>query len=318
MKILVSGGAGFIGSHIVRALLKSGHQVYALVREATDLYRLNGIRDKLQIVIADLYTDSLDLHLGKIKPDVVIHSAALYRRGNTKEDEKELLKVNIHGALSLYAASSALNVKYFINLCTGFVYSNLNRPASESDLPKPVNYYASSKLAAMHMMNTLYAQDKALPVLTLRIFSPYGPFDNRDKLVPYLIDSFLSDKSVKVTACDQIRDYIYVDDIADLVTHICSLESVIGLPDLFNVGLGKTHTLREFIELFYNTIDSSKKCVVYGAKEYRNQDRQLMFYAADIKQLEEYLGWVPRTCIEEGVERTVYYEKLFRKKGRCY
>ncbi|MES9960135.1 MAG: NAD(P)-dependent oxidoreductase [Sedimenticola sp.] len=310
MRVLVTGGAGFIGSHVVKTLLEKGFDVTVLVRESTDTWRIDRLHGKFDIVSSDLCDKGLHETVAGVQADVVVHCAAVYRRDNDSEDREVLVSGNTIGTVALYEACSQSGVSLFINLCTGFVFSGYDRPVTETDLPVPVSFYATSKLAAMHGMLPLYRKYRATRLVTLRIFSPYGPFDNRDKLIPYMLGRLGRGEGIDTTPGEQLRDYLHVDDIVAAILRVMDRQDMFkGDPSLYHLGLGEMHRLREFILEAASAMGRDESAVNFGARSYLEQDRALMVYAAEIDKARRELDWVPGIAPAEGIRMVIDAER---------
>lgn len=311
MRILVTGAAGFIGSHLVERLVREGHSVVGLDC-FTDYYdiRIKEINaNDIKVAGAtflrkDLAEDDLSEAVRGV--DVIFHSAAqpglsastpfnLYVRNNIVATEK-----------LLRAAEKESSLKAFINLATSSVYG-LHAGGNEMSEPKPASYYGVTKLAAEQLV-LARARTSAFPGTSLRIFSVYGERERPEKLYHKLIKALLEGVPFPLHEGSpaHVRSFSYVGDIVDGCVQVLSkVDACIG--EIFNLGNDTTHTTAEGIQLIEEIIG---KKATFDMKPPRPGDQ--MDTAADITKARRVLGFAPKTDLREGLVREVewYKEKI--------
>lgn len=294
-KIFLTGASGFIGSHIAKKLVLAGLQVHALCRTEPNSTL------PIQWHIGDLKNRaSLEKALSTSLPDVVIHCAAFGIRHHERSHE-ELIDINIQGTASLMELASQYGVKRWIQTGSCSEYPSQREPLSETILPSPPNFYGVTKTAS-----TLLAlqQGKALsmPVTVLRLFGVYGPSEWPERLIPTLLSACLTEKKVSFTSGYQSRDFVYVEDVADLYT---SLATTSHFPDgeIFNIGSGIGTTVREVGRLT-EMITGKSGYFLWGTKSHSPTD--LSCWVADITKSQKILHWQPKISLEEGIIKTMH------------
>jgi len=307
MKVLLTGGLGFIGSCLAEHIIDRGYKLHILDL-SKDEAKLHNIQGKYALNNIDFVNDDLDSFFKEMQFDVVLHLASFYSTRNVIEDLVKLNNVNILGSARLYEAACKSGVKLFVNTGTGFEYGGYNRPIKEDDIPNPGTYYAASKLASQNCLTALSREYKTTSLITIKIFSPYGPNDSPNKLIPYLVKSIRNKDIIETTKGEQIRDYLYVDDIAEAyikcVDYINTKSSSIE-PESFHIGLGETHTLKEFISTMVRVAGGDEHLIKFGARDYREQDKYYMHYVADINKAINILDWKPVYNINKGIEKLI-------------
>ena len=289
-KILVTGGAGFIGSNLVRRLLNEGAEVFVLVRKSSNLWRLDDVKEKLKLCVADL-ADELSLKnlIQEIKPQGVFHLGATTIMSGVISEPEMIEKVNVEGTKNLIKALGDIDYDFFINTST---YSE----NSSDD-------YAKSKRKATDFC-TLYAKENKKPIITLRIFTPYGPYIQKGRLIFQVLTKSMRNENIEMSSPDTMRDFIYIDDLIDLYITL-SNRARENAGEAFNAGFGVLTSLKEVANTAI-TITNSQTKVIWGALPKLSYD---FVAVADITKNAEKLGWKPKTTFEAGMKQTYSWLK---------
>lgn len=308
MRILVTGGAGFIGSHLSERLAREGHSVIAL-DAFTDYYDVR-IKERnaeevkkagATLVKKDLAVDDLSDVVKEI--DVIFHCAAqpgisaatpfeLYERNNIIATER-LLK----------AAEKESSLKAFINFATSSVYG-LQANGEESAEPKPASFYGVTKLAAEQLMMAR-ARNSGFPGISLRIFSVYGERERPEKLYPRLITAILKGEPFTLFegSREHVRSFTYVGDIVEgCVQVLNNYEKCIG--EIFNLGNDATHTTGEGIDAVENIVGKKVHINLVPAR-FGDQKET----AARIEKARSTFGFNPTTNLRNGLAREVAWHE---------
>jgi len=296
MKVLITGATGFIGSHVARLLVTESCEVYAVVRESSDLWRINDIVPLLHLVRCDLLAfDELDPHLERIQPDLCIHVAWYAVPGQylTTRENLSVLKASLHLASRLVD----LGCKRFVGVGTCFEYDTSLGYLSEKTPNRPHTLYAASKLALQIVLEQL-ANVTGMEVAWLRLFYQYGPFEHGQRLVPSVICSLLSNQIAKVTKGEQIRDFLHVEDVAQAIWTIA--QSDVSGP--VNIGSGQPVSVRDVVTKIGDILNRPE-LIAFGALPSSASDP--MFICADNRRLVESTTWVPRYDLEQGLRQTI-------------
>jgi nucleoside-diphosphate-sugar epimerase len=314
MKILITGIAGAIGSHVAERFLSQGHEVIGI--DALKPYydpnikkiNLSDVESKgAKIYNLDLAKDDLSEPLNGI--EIVFHFAA--QPGISAATPFDIyLNDNIIATQRLLDGVKGLtSLKGFINIATSSIYGAY-ATSDESSEPKPTSNYGVTKLAAEQLALARH-RDEGLPVASLRCFSVYGPRERPEKLFHKLIKSIYEDTSLPLFegAENHIRSYTYVSDIVDgceLVVN--NIDKAIG--QIFNLGTDKTMTTKEGIEIIEKIMGKKAR---FDRKPRRPGDQ--LETGANISKMRSYFGYDPKVTLEEGLRKEVewYGEKIHKK-----
>ncbi len=295
--VLITGGNGFIGANLARKLLTLGYNVNLLTHN-TDFSRLKGTEDKISIHRLDIRDKALTDLIIKISPSYIFHLAT-YSSYRNQSDVKEMADIAINGTLNLLLATRNIPYQLFVNTGSSSEYGFKNKPMKETDLLEPISFYAAMKAGQTHLCNTFSFQyDK--PIVTIRPFSVYGPYEKEDRFIPTVIRSLILGESIKLTEGNQRRDFIYVDDLINIYT--TALDKGMKLKgNILNAGSGKEYTNDEVVDILFK-IAGKKVSIEKGKFPKRMWDTP--HWLADISKTEKVLNWKPKFSIEKGLEAT--------------
>jgi len=301
-KILVTGGAGFIGCNIVRRLIAEGHDVRVLDNFST------GQRENLKGVDVELIEGDLtSYHMVQraIKGvDYVLHQGALPSVPRSVKDPIATTNVNVMGTLNVLTAAHEEGVKRVVYASSSSVYGDtLELPKRETMLPQPKSPYAASKLAGEYLCRVFY-ETYGLEVVILRYFNVFGPFQNPHSqyaaVIPKFITAALKGEPVTIFGDGrQSRDFTFVDNVVEAnLAALQAPKSALGKP--INIACGQSYTLLDLVATLEELLDTTIKRVF---KEPRPGDVQHSW--ADISLAKELLGYEPRVDFREGLRRTI-------------
>lgn len=308
MKILVTGGAGFIGSHTIRLLLKKGYSVVCVDNfnnYYSPLIKENNIKDFIKHKNFKLYREDIvdyDVmrHVFKIeKVDKICHLAA--RAGVRASIENPFLyeQVNVRGTLNLLELTKVYRIKNFILASSSSVYGNsVKVPFSETDnINSPISPYAATKRSAELLAYT-YHHLYGIHCTVLRFFTVYGP-SGRPDMAPFLfVDSIYKGKKIKKFGDGSSkRDYTYIGDIVSGI--ISALETDLAY-EIINLGNNKPVDLNYFIGLVEKLLN--KKAII---DRYPKQQGDANVTFANINKAKKMLHYVPKTSIQEGMKKFI-------------
>ena len=304
VKVFLTGGTGFVGANLVRALLREGYDVHLAVRETSKLWRIEGILSSITLHKCKLENvNDIEQVLKKTKPKGIIHLAA-YGGSPSQKNKVETITTNLTSFVNLLDAACKTGFEWFINTGSSSEYGTKDSPMKELDYPNPINLYGVTKLAS-----TLFAQAQAkklgLPVVTLRLFSPFGFYEDSSRLIPYIIKSMLERVPTKLSCPSNVRDFIFIEDVIEaylkVIQHISKLES----GDVLNVGSGKQHTILQCFEIL-KKITGYNIAPQWDSAEARDSDLAKT-WEADISKITSKIGFIPQYSFEEGLSRTVQW-----------
>jgi UDP-glucose 4-epimerase len=297
MKILVTGGAGFVGSHVVRELASQQHEVAVVLRNPDAAWRLGDARNDVRVTRGDLSDRaSIADALRHIQPDAVIHLAWDGVLGAARNDPGQGRNVDV--AVALAEEATRAGVKAWIGLGSQAEYGACPDRVDESTPTHPTTRYGAAKLAACVAAQRL-ADTAGMRFAWLRLFSSYGPKDSPEWMIPYVMLSLLRAEMPALTRGEQRWDYIYVEDAARAIAAVTSSADASGI---FNLGSGQVDSIRSIVERIRDRIDPALP-LEFGAVPYRPD--QVMHLEADIRRLQHAVDWRPRITLDEGLAKTL-------------
>jgi len=307
MKVLVTGGAGFIGSHIVEHLIARGDQV--VIVDNISSGRQGNIHPEATFYRCDITQPELLEVFQKEKPQVVIHQAAQVHVNTSVEDPVFDANTNIIGTIQLLEACRKTGVEKVVYASSAAVYGNpVYLPLDENHPVKPLSGYGVSKYTVEHYLS-VYAHLYNLPYTILRYANVYGiRQDPRGEggVISIFVDKVLRKETLTIFGDgEQTRDYIYVDDVAR--ANLAAIDR--GDGEVLNIGTGVRTSLNEVVK-YFNEIAGFKSQVVYGPE--RSGDIKHSFF--DHAKARQMLNWEPQTPLKDGLAITYeYYRNLYRK-----
>jgi UDP-glucuronate 4-epimerase len=307
MKILVTGGAGFIGSHLVRALLLEGHQVTVL-DDFNDFYNpaikqsnLADIANHVAIVEGDLRDEAAVQEIfSKARPEVTIHLAARAGVRPSILHPKLYLETNVNGTFHVLEAARLCGCERMIFASSSSVYGLATTVPfhEELALPQTLSPYAATKLAGEQLCGN-FSYLYGMKTVSLRFFTVYGPGQRPDLAIHAFTHAITLGRPIKKFGDGSTRrDYTYIDDIVQGVIGAISYDKKSF--DIFNLGGHKTTSLTELIALIEKAV--GRTAII---EEHSEQKGDMPLTYAQISKAQQFLGYNPKTPIEIGIPKFV-------------
>jgi len=299
--VLITGGTGFIGSHLIQVLLKYKYNVILLKRSTSKTTKIHEFIGGIKAYNIDIYT--LDGIFRENKIDCVIHLAGAYRKVHEYKDIERFIRSNIEFGTQILDCMQQYNVKYFINTGTFFEYLIERKILNEEQEIHAYNLYAATKRAFFEIIK-YYSENYNIKVIELKLFSPYGPKDNENKLMGYIINNHLDNNIFRMTPSQQKWNWTYIKDV--VMAYIKGLEYFERMKsnlEIFNIGENKTFSVREVIEMI-EIISPNKRLVVYDKMYPKNE---LFYVSCNNNKAREKLDWKPKYTIQQGLMETFKY-----------
>lgn len=291
MRILVTGGSGFLGQHLCRALLSAGHELINI-----DLKPFS----EVNTVVGNILDEQL-LDRVMAGQEVVFHLASLIQAGESVEKPKIYIENNILGTLAVLEAMRKHQVKKFLFSSSAAIYGEpLRTPIQEDDRTIPINPYGVTKLAMEGLVSS-YVYSYGITGVALRYFNLYGPGENHEPethAIPRFIQQIARDEEVTVWGDgSNKRDYIYIDDVVK--AHLLALNLHQGYHYINLSGKNAT-SVNEIIHTLEEIMGKKARVKNYPA---RSGDSQELF--ADSSKAKQVIGWEAETSIREGLKKTI-------------
>lgn len=297
-KVLILGGGGFIGGHLIH-YLAGQYKIRSLVRS-----NKNNLKNQFMEIVHGDWFDTKLLSSALDQVDVVIHLISTTVPSTSNQDPIFDVQTNLIGSLQLFEMMAKKNVRRIIYLSSGgAIYGNQQHERlSEEVLPRPMSSYATVKLAIENYLN-IYSQQFDFSSTILRVSNPYGIGSNKigiQGLIPTIFNHLLSDKPITLWGDGQnIKDYIYIEDLVRAIQICIDHEH----KDVFNIGSGMGHSSLELINMIEKLTGLSSKLKFEPANPFDVQ-RVIL----DCSKAHSRLKWQPRITLHEGLAR--YWSQL--------
>lgn len=302
---LVTGGAGFIGSHIVQRIVAMGERVRVFDNFSSGKREnLRGLEDEVEVIFGDLL-DQGAVRRAMDGVEVVFHQAALRSVPFSVENPALVNRVNVEGTVNVLIAARDARPRRVVYASSSSVYGDsLELPKSEQFLPRPVSPYAVSKLAGEYYCR-VFSQLYGLETVSLRYFNVYGPRQDPTSqyaaVIPRFIHGSFGGEPLEVHGDGlQSRDFTYIDNV--VTANLLAAQCRDGIGEAFNVGQGSAHTLLDLTNLLQDILGTELRLLHTGGRP-----GDVRHTLADISKAERCLDYKPEVSFEEGIVRTARY-----------
>ena len=307
-RVLVSGATGFIGSHIVKRMVAQGAQVHILIRKDSSTWRINECLDKVTVWEADIQNLVLlqDI-ISRCNPQVVFHFAALVDVSRSWDIVYPMINNNILGTVNLLTSLRECDLKLFINIGSSEEYGDLSSPQNENQKESPVSPYSFSKAACLSFCQ-MAARIFSLPIINLRLFPTYGPYQESSMFIPSAIRELMTDGEFRMSPGEQKREFNYISDVVEAIFRVAECSSIRG--EIINIGSGNPYQIKDVVNIVSGLVGNNVS-VHIGALPYRKGDAMESY--CDNKKLRDLTGWSPVVSLQEGVRLTVEWFRSYYK-----
>lgn len=297
MKILITGGAGFIGSAITPVLQKEGNDVFVLdnlsfgnrefINVADDHFFLSDIRDAQKVNEIMTY----------VEPEIVIHLAAIHFIPYCNDHPYEAADINIRGTMNILAGCKKVkSLKKILFASTAAVYPIADIPVKETHVLHPLDIYGLTKLTGEELCRSFH-MGTDVSTIVCRFFNAFGPNETNPHLIPEIEKQLQNgNRTIFLGNLTPKRDFIHTYDMANAIKLLLHVEGI-GY-DTFNLGRGIEYSVMEIVEAFEKQL-KDKICVKTDSTRVRKVER--MHLLADVTKLKNTAGWMPEWGIDEGV-----------------
>lgn len=298
-KALVTGAAGFLGPHLINALLVQGWSVAGMDDYSTG--RRAHIHPFLQNPDFDFFEGSItdgafvDQALEEFRPEIIYHLAAIHFIPYCITHPAQTLEVNVIGTQRLMDAMEKVPVARFVLASTADVYAPADLPHSETALLGSPNIYGSSKEFCERLLVLARHRSPTSRFLAARFFNIYGPGETNPHVLPDIIACLRTGHTLRLGDIEPRRDYVYVTDVANALLRIADYD---GSEPAFNIASGESRSVRELVAVLQRVLGSTITVETDPAKLRRAERQNLR---ADITMAKRELSWAPKVSLEDGL-----------------
>ncbi len=298
MTVLVTGGAGFIGSHLTERLLADGKDVVVLdsLRRGDNSIRHLASREGFVLEVGDIRDDAVLLRVAERGPfDVIYHLAALHYIPECIAHPVETLSINVVGTQALV---TALACRRFVLASTGDVYAQRDQGCEEVDPVEPFNVYGLSKFFCERLLENEAHSRQTTTWVVARLFNVYGPRETTPHVIPHILGEVRRGNGVRLGSLWPRRDYTYVADTVDALVALGEVP-LSGPFHVFNVGTGVAASVREIVELLSELLGTHLRAEV-TPERIRPVERPHL--QANISKIRKVAGWQPQYSLRDGLK----------------
>lgn len=308
-KVLVTGAAGFIGSHLAEALVARGADVTAMVRynARSDIGNLEFLPDetraRLNVAFGNIEDGDNVRHLLEGQ-EIVFHLAALIAIPYSYTAPRSYVRANVEGTLNVLEAARRTGTKRIVHTSTSEVYGTAIRvPIDEAHPLQGQSPYSASKIGGDKIAES-YHRSFDVPVVTVRPFNTFGPRQSARAFIPTIIAQALDRDAVHLGTLDTERDMTFVADTVQGFIAAATSDGVVG--ETINLGTGTSHSIGDFARRILALMGSTKE-IRQDAGRMRPEKSEVGRLMADNSKAARLLDWRPRTDLDEGLRRTIAF-----------
>jgi len=313
-KVLVTGAAGFIGSHVVEALVAAGAATTAMVRYNSsssigNLAFLDPDLRKEVRVVSGTIEDSDFVYQSVKGQDVVLHLAALIAIPYSYEAPRTYVRTNVEGTLNVLEAVRRYDVARMVHTSTSEVYGTALRTPIDEDHPlQGQSPYSASKIAADKLAES-YFRSFGTPVVTLRPFNTFGPRQSARAFIPTIISQALDRDAVRLGSLTPERDMTFV---SDTVAGFLAAATTVGIDGMtLNLGTGSTYSVGWFAKCILELMEADKP-IIQEEERLRPANSEVMRLVSDNARAREVMGWSPSVSLEDGLRQSIEFVRKHR------
>lgn len=294
--VLITGGTGFIGGHLVNELNDRNRRVAVLARENGDAVDLP---KDIQVVCGDVTSRKSLPSFEQF--DAVFHLAGIVSVSGSIENPQQTFSVNTAGTQNVLEQARIDDVDSFFYLSSGAIYGEPEElPTYEEHPVRPTHPYAATKAAGENLVQG-YGAAYSMDTTIVRAFTVYGPGQAETNLIPTVIEQARTKDQIQLGNIEPTRDFVHVTDLVRAIERLIAQEEVEY--DIYNVGSGQEHSVREVVETILEELDKEDMRVISEGQG-RSQEVEISRMASDNSRIRD-LGWSPKYDLEMGINNTI-------------
>ncbi|MDP2647773.1 MAG: GDP-mannose 4,6-dehydratase [Candidatus Yanofskybacteria bacterium] len=304
-KVLITGGTGFVGSNFVYKFLELKDEVHLLVRPEAKFWRIEPVKNRVKLHNVDITKENdVEKFISELKPDFILHFATYGAYQGIQQDVGMTVQTNVLGTINLLRACAKTGFSCFINTGSSSEYGEKDHAIREDEILEPNNLYGVTKAAATMYAHFL-AKKENLPLVTMRLFSVFGPYEEPVRLMPALVRAALRGERFEAPSPSIVRDFIFIEDvIGAYLKAIERIDSIKG--QIFNIASGEEHSIRESVETV-EKISDIKIEASYGKVLPRQEEPKM--WVADITKAKTQLNWKPTHSFSGGLSKFITWTR---------
>ncbi len=296
--ILIVGGTGFIGNHLVKKCSNKFNVTSLSLHKPKNIKKIQ----KVKYIIADISKKEILSKKIKRDFDIVVNLGGYINH----KDRNLAINTHLNGCKNLINFFKKKKIELFIQIGSSTEYGKQKSPNLENTKGKPKTIYAQAKLeASKYLIN--FSKKNFFPFVILRFYQVYGPEQKKDRLIPMVIDSALSDLKFKCSSGIQGKDFLYITDAINAIIKCYNNKLVIG--KIINIGSGQKITIKNLIVKIVKKVGYGKP--LFGILGMRSDEPINSF--PNIKKAKKTLSWIPKISLDKGLSMTIRYYKKLKK-----
>lgn len=301
-RVMVTGGAGFIGSTLVRELLKEGAKVIVFdAFSSGDMQNLKEVKSKIEVIKGDVTSKNFKNILKASRAEFIFNLAAEPYIPHCYNRPQKFFEINANGALNVLFSAKQLGILKIVQYSTSEVYGSAKYVPMDEDHPTlPLSTYAVSKLAADRLCYTLHHEQK-IPAVILRQFNVYGPRETQPYIIPEIITQLSKGPYLRLGNIKARRDLTYVSDAARGAIALMKTAGTEG--QVFNMGTGKDWSVKQMAEIIGKLMGHKKIKIEIDKARLRPLDVEVL--NCNSNKMRKLTGWKPVVGFEDGLQNTI-------------